>query len=117
VTSLHATSAGKAILGSLDDKALKAALAKIKFEAFTPSTLQSKTELMAQIRQGQKAGYYINRGESLNGLTTLAAPFSWQQALYVVSIAGPGSRLDGKLEEMSVKLLEVCRKLEMKGRA
>jgi len=114
VTSLHATSAGKAILGSLDDKALKAALAKIKFEAFTPRTLRSKTDLMAQIKQGREAGYYINRGESLHGLTTLSAPFCWQQSRYIVTIAGPGARLDGRLEEASAKLLDVCRKLEMK---
>ncbi len=114
VTSLHATSAGKAILGSLEDKALKAALAKIKFDAFTPKTVQSKAELISQIRQGRKAGYYVNLGESLHGLTTLSAPFVWQQSLYIVTIAGPGSRLDGKLEEASAKLLEVCRKLEMK---
>ncbi len=115
VTSLHASSAGKAILGSLDDKALKAALAKIKFEVFTPKTLRTKADLLAQIRQGQKAGYYTNLGEGLYGLTTLSAPFVWQQSLYLVTIGGPGTRLDAKLPEAAAKLLEVCRKLEMKA--
>jgi DNA-binding IclR family transcriptional regulator len=53
-------------------------------------------------------------GESIEGLTTISANFVWQQSLFVVTIAGPSSRLDGRMDEASARLVEVCRKLEMK---
>jgi DNA-binding IclR family transcriptional regulator len=114
VTSLHATSAGKAILATLDDAALDAALDEIDFTAFTPKTITSKILLREQIEAGRARGWFLNAEESMDGLTTLSAPFLWYHSVYIVTIAAPSSRLEGKLEEMGRKLLDVCAKLEMK---
>jgi DNA-binding IclR family transcriptional regulator len=114
VTSLHAASAGKAILGSLDDSALEAALDSIGYAALTPKTATSKHALRAMIMQGRAQGYYVNSGESVDGLTTISAPFTWQRSLYIITIAAPSPRLEPRIEEAAARLLEVCRRLEMK---
>jgi DNA-binding IclR family transcriptional regulator len=114
VTSLHATSAGKAILATLDDAALDAALDGIEYTAFTPKTATTKAALREQIEAGRKRGWFLNAEESMDGLTTLSAPFLWYHSVYIVTLAAPSSRLEGKLELMAGKLLDVCAKLEMK---
>lgn len=114
VTSLHAASAGKAILGSLSDTALDAALNGIAYTALTPKTAKTKEELLAMILAGRACGVYINNGESVDGLTTISAPFTWQRSVYIVTIAAPASRLETRIAEASARLLDVCRKLEMK---
>jgi DNA-binding IclR family transcriptional regulator len=114
VTSLFAASAGKAILGSLDDAALEAALNGIRFKAFTPKTLTTKAALRDSISAGRQAGVYLNQGESMEGLTTLSAPFTWQRSLYIVTIAAPSSRLENRMEAAAAGLLDTCRRLEMR---
>jgi DNA-binding IclR family transcriptional regulator len=114
VTSLHATSAGKAILATLDEAALDAALDGIAFTAFTPKTITAKAGLREQIEAGRARGWFLNAEESMDGLTTLSAPFVWHHSVYIVTLAAPSSRLEGKVEQMGRKLLDVCAKLEMK---
>jgi len=114
VTSLHATSAGKAILATLDEAALDAALDSIEYTAFTPKTATAKAALRAQIEAGRARGWFLNDEESMDGLTTLSAPFAWYHSVYIVTIAAPSSRLEGKLDLISRKLLDVCARLEMK---
>jgi len=116
VRSLHAASAGKAILGSLTDEALQAALVGLRLTAFTPRTATSVARLRDMIEAGRGLGYYVNQGESIEGLTTISAPFYWQHSLYIVTIAAPASRLDDRIAEAASRLLEVCSRLEMKGR-
>jgi DNA-binding IclR family transcriptional regulator len=115
VRSLHATSAGKAILGCLAPEAMEAALAGLRMSALTSQTANDKQVLRDMVRAGQAAGYYLNYGESIEGVTTISAPFTWQQSLYIVTIPAPSARLDSRIEEVAGKLLEVCRRLEMKG--
>jgi DNA-binding IclR family transcriptional regulator len=114
VTSLHAASAGKAILGSLSDAALDEALDTITYTKFTPKTASSKTALRAMILQGRAQGFYVNSDESIEGLTTISAAFSWQRSLYIVTMAAPSSRLETRIAESGARLLEVCNRLEMK---
>jgi len=114
VTSLHATSAGKALLATLDAAALEAALDRIEFAPFTPNTVTSKDALREHIALGRARGWYLNAEESMEGLTTLSAPFLWHQSVYIVTIAAPSSRLEGKLETTARRLVDVCTRLEMK---
>jgi DNA-binding IclR family transcriptional regulator len=114
ITSLHATSAGKAILGSLPEAELQAALEAIDFKRFTPQTPTTKAALLKQIKAGITAGYYINSNESIEGLTTISSSFRWQQSLYIVTIAMPASRIENRLDEAAILLMDVCRRLEMK---
>jgi len=114
ITSLHATSAGKALLATLDEAALAAALEGIDYKPFTPNTAMSAAALRAKVEAGRARGWHLNAEESMDGLTTLSASFLWHQSVYIVTIAAPSARLEGRLEPTARKLLEVCARLEMK---
>jgi DNA-binding IclR family transcriptional regulator len=113
VRSLYATSAGRTLLASLDDAALTAAIKSMSLRPFTPHTISSKTELRRLLAEGAAQGWFLNRDESQEGVTTLSARFNWMSAVYIVTIAGPTSRIDRKLDLASASLLETCKRLEM----
>ncbi len=113
IRSLHATSAGKALLASLDERALAAYLKSAVFKPLTPFTVSSKTALREQLKEGRQLGYYVNREESIEGVTTLTAPFRWQSAVFLVTIAGPSARIGPRIAWAGQLLLDVCRRLEI----
>ncbi len=112
--SLHATSAGKALLASLDERTFEKYLKSVKMTPLTQHSIRSKQELREQIAAGRKRGWFVNREESVEGVTTLASKFRWRESLYLVSIAGPTARIDPKLDLAAKMLLDVCRRLEMR---
>jgi DNA-binding IclR family transcriptional regulator len=111
IRSLHATSAGKALLGSLNDLAFAGFLKTATLARLTPNTITSKPALRTDIAAGNERGWFLNREESQEGVTTISARFSWISSLYIVSIAGPTSRMQPKLEKSVALLLDVCRAL------
>jgi DNA-binding IclR family transcriptional regulator len=114
VRALHATSGGKALLSSLDDRALDAYLAAAKLTPMTARTIMSRTELRRDIELGRERRWFLNQGESQDGVTTLSALFHWNQAVYIVTVAGPSSRLDAHLETAAGLITNVCLLLEMR---
>ena len=114
VRSIHCTSGGKALLGSLDDKALAGFFKSARLVPMTKRTITSRTELRKNIDTGRKRHWYLNQGESLDGVTTISAPFRWNSSVYIVTIAGPSSRLDQKLANASELLTNICQLLEMR---
>jgi DNA-binding IclR family transcriptional regulator len=84
-------------------------------EPRTPNTITSKIALREEIERGRKLGWFANREESQPGVVTLSAPFMWSGAVYIVTIAGPASRLEGRLEWAAQKLVAACRTLEMRS--
>ncbi|MFT8243357.1 IclR family transcriptional regulator [Roseomonas sp. BN140053] len=113
--SLHATSAGKALLGSLDAAALENFLAGAALPPMTERTITDKDALRRDIAEAQRRGWYLNREESVTGATTLSARFAWNGSHYIVTVAGPASRMEGKLDRAAVLLAECCRRLEMRA--
>jgi DNA-binding IclR family transcriptional regulator len=112
VRSLHATSAGKALLAGLDEPQLAAYLKSAKLVALTPHTVTSKAALREELALGNRQGWFSNREESQEGVTTLSARFIWTSASYIVTIAGPSSRLGPKLAKAADLLISVCKLLE-----
>ena len=117
IRSIHGTSAGKALLGSLDDRTLAAFLKSVKLTPLTKQTVRSVAALRKEIEIGRKRGWYVNRGESLSGVTTISVAFTWNSSVYIATIAGPSSRLDQKLETAAGLLTGVCQRLEMQRAA
>jgi DNA-binding IclR family transcriptional regulator len=111
VRSLHATSAGKALLGSLSELALAGFLKSATLARMTPNTITSKPALRADIAAGNERGWFINKEESQEGVTTISARFSWISSLYIVSIAGPTMRITPKLEKAAALLENACKLL------
>jgi len=115
ITSLYATSAGLALLASLDEVRLKDALERIHLVALTRNTPKTAEALSELIELGRSRGYHVNAEYSIEGLTTLSATFTWHQTLYIVTIAAPTARISGRFDEAAAHLLNACHRLEMRN--
>jgi DNA-binding IclR family transcriptional regulator len=113
VRALHATSGGKALLSRLDSKNFGEYLKIAKLTPLTKNTITSKAALRENIAQCRERRWFLNRGESVDDLTTLSGTFEWNGSLYIVTIAGLSSRLDRRLEKASKLLLDACDRMEM----
>jgi DNA-binding IclR family transcriptional regulator len=113
VRSLYATSLGKAALGALEPAMLDDYLKTAKLEELTQRTLTNKQALRADIELGRQRGWFLNNGESIEGVTTISAPFRWNEAVYVVTVAAPAARLEPRLEKVAGMLTNICQMLEM----
>jgi DNA-binding IclR family transcriptional regulator len=111
IRSLHATSAGKALLGGLSELALAGFLKSATLTRMTAHTITAKAALRADIAAGNQRGWFINKEESQEGVTTMSARFAWISAQYIVTIAGPSMRMKPKLEKSAELLQNVCRLL------
>jgi DNA-binding IclR family transcriptional regulator len=109
---LHATSAGKALLGSLTDAELNSFLTTTPLTAMTSATITRPEALREEIALGNRRGWHLNREESQEGVTTLSARFVWTSTVYIVTIAGPTSRVEPQLDLAAALLVDVCRQLE-----
>jgi DNA-binding IclR family transcriptional regulator len=115
IRCLHGTSAGKALLGSLEDPALAAFLRSAKLQSFTKNTITSKKMLRDDIELGRKRQWYLNREETLSGVITVSAIFRSYSSTYIVTIAGISSRMEQKLENAIRLLANVCQLLETRS--
>ncbi len=113
VRSLHATSLGKASLGALDPAQFDAYLKTAKLDPLTERTITSRQALRTDIELGRERGWFLNDGESIQGVTTISASFRWNGAVYVVTVAAPAARLDHRLEKVAGMLTNICQMLEM----
>jgi DNA-binding IclR family transcriptional regulator len=113
VRSLYATSAGKAQLAGWKPADFDAWLASAELPALTERTITRPEALRREIETGRARGWFANVGESIPGVVTLSAPFAWGDATYIVTIAGPASRLEDRLEWAAKQLRDTCAALEM----
>jgi DNA-binding IclR family transcriptional regulator len=112
VRSLHATSAGKAVLGSLPTEKFDEYLKTAKLMPLTTRSIKTKARLRSDIEAGRRCGWFVNRGESVEDATTLSSSFVWNGATYIVTIAGPSARVEPKLQRAAERLLATCRRLD-----
>jgi DNA-binding IclR family transcriptional regulator len=112
VRSLHATSAGKAVLGSLPVERFDEYLKTAKLAPLTARSITTKARLRSDIEAGRRRGWFLNRGESVEDATTLSSSFAWNGATYVVTIAGPSTRVEPKLQRAAERLMATCRRLD-----
>lgn len=112
VRSLHASSAGRALLGSLDEDQLAAFLAGAALDPLTPQTITSPQLLRADIAAGNRRGWFLNAEQSVPGATTVSARFSWAGSVYTVTVAGPTARIRPRLDEIATVVTGACAALE-----
>jgi DNA-binding IclR family transcriptional regulator len=112
VRNIHASSAGKAILAQRDPADLATFFKSSKLVALTPKTITSKEALLTELEAGRARGWFANLEESEPGLITLSAPLRWAGATYIVTIAGPVSRMEDRLDWAVAQLLKACKALE-----
>lgn len=110
--SLYATSAGKAVLGSLDEKRFEEVVDRLELVPMTDRTIRDKAVLREEIAASRRRGWYLNREESVPTATTVSATFQWNRSTFIVTIAGPTFRVEERLDEVVRELLNTCRELE-----
>ena len=99
------------MLGSLDGKARDGVINRLKLEQFTPLTITDKDRLREDVILGSERGWYLNDEESALDAMTFSASFRWRNVLYVLTVAGPKSRVSSKRDEIIASLVETCRQL------
>lgn len=109
--SLHATSVGKAFLGSLDAEAFEQTMAARPLDPLTENTITDLDALRRDIEAGRSRGYFLNREESVLTATTITAPFRWNRSDFFVTVAGPTHRIEPKLDGLVARLKAVCAEL------
>jgi DNA-binding IclR family transcriptional regulator len=112
VRSLHATSAGKAFLGSLSKEKFDDYLKTAKLTPLTPKSITQKGRLRIEIETSARRGWFLNLEESVDDATTLSSFFVWNGSTYVVTIAGPSARVAPKLSRAAERLMTTCRQLD-----
>jgi len=111
IHSLFATSAGKAILGSLSEEALEECIQSAKLPRLTHKTLTAKSKLLADIRLSRVRGWYLNREESIEGVVTVSGVFTWNNAVHIITVAGPATRMEEKIQSAAQQITQLCKKL------
>ena len=111
IRSIHATSAGKVLLGQLPPDRFDAWLAQATLTPMTPTTVTSKSKLREAIAIGRERGWYLNQEESGAGVTAIGAGFTWLGVLYFITVAGPTQRMLDNLDISTEELLKACKRL------
>ena len=95
VIPAHATSGGKALLATFDEKALLQLLATEKLPAETPRTIHSRSALLKELRAVRAAGFAVNSGESENDLMAFGCAVIGRggAARGAITISGPERRM------------------------
>ncbi len=70
----YSTASGKMYLSTLDNRHLKNYAQTVKTEALTPTTITNPEELIAEVQEVRSAGYALDRGEFMEGMTAIAVP-------------------------------------------
>ena len=110
--AMHATSAGKAYLASLPADEIERVLAGMNLKALTPQTITSKAALRKDLQQSEERGWFANHEESVEDSLTLSARFQWQDALYIITVAGSVKRMERKLDNVVKWMKAAARELD-----
>jgi IclR family transcriptional regulator, acetate operon repressor len=95
VLPAHATSGGKALLATIDEKALLQLLASEKLPVETPRTIPSRNALLKELRAVRAAGFAVNSGESESDLMAFGCAVIGRggAARGAITISGPERRM------------------------
>jgi IclR family acetate operon transcriptional repressor len=71
---LHATALGKAVAAHMSPAELEAALGQTELRRFTPYTIETRTQLQAELAEVRRLGYATNDQETVEGAVIIGAP-------------------------------------------
>jgi IclR family transcriptional regulator, acetate operon repressor len=104
----HCTASGKALLAQFDDRRLAALFPAGKtLPAQTPRSITDWPELRAELNLIRERGYAVNRGESEEGVASVAVamPGSGRTPLTAIAVSAPLSRLtEERISEIAARL-------------
>jgi DNA-binding IclR family transcriptional regulator len=112
----HCTALGKVLLASLPDQQVGLISKEHGLPAFTPATLTDFRALQDHLQMVRERGYAIDREEFEEGLLCIAAPIrnETNEVCAAVSISGPATRLDERIEDLAATVQECSEALSHK---
>lgn len=105
---LHSSSIGKALLGSMKEAELRAFVAGRPLPQVTGATLTGEDELVADILESRRKGFFLTRGENVPDVWAVSAFLSVHSETLAVAIAGPRHRMEGNVMEHAQLLVATC---------
>ncbi|HDQ26093.1 MAG TPA: IclR family transcriptional regulator [bacterium] len=100
---LHSSAPGKVWLASLPDDRLGDVLKLIKFEPFTPYTIDNFDKLKESVNQAKELGYAVDNQEYSTDLISVASPVKNYRGRVIacIAITAPALRMgEDKIREM-----------------
>jgi IclR family transcriptional regulator, pca regulon regulatory protein len=108
----YVTSMGKALLACLTDAQVRALLQGRKLQAFTPKTITTTRQLLAQLAEIRSRGFALNDEETVLGLRSVAATIRGHQGspMAAVNVAVPSAQctLEQLVSEVGPRVVEVA---------
>src|SRR6185369_4501006 len=105
---LHSSAIGKALMGSLKEPELRAALEGLELKPATPATLTDREALVEDILESRRRGYFLTRGENVPDVWAVSAFLTVTTETLAVAIAGPRHRMENSVPECAQLLLATC---------
>jgi DNA-binding IclR family transcriptional regulator len=109
---VHGTASGKALLGSLSPSERHQLISKLKLTPLTPKTIIDPELLERHVAAGAARGWHVSVGENEPDATAVAAPARIVGDTYVLVVAGPTQRLEGRLDDIGKRVRAICRQME-----
>lgn len=106
----YATGSGQAMLAWLDDGALREALAGVRFDRITASTVSSRAALMHALRRVRERGVSTVEGGTVSGVVAVAAPVMGADGACVgaVTVGGPQARVAPRIDDIEREVAEAA---------
>ncbi len=106
VRPMHCSALGKAYLSALGAAALDAELGRLSYAGGTTTAAKGPIELRGRLEEARETGFAVDRGETFEGVTCLAAPVRVQGSLIgAAGISGPSSRFtDATIHLLGLRL-------------
>ncbi|MDB5046481.1 MAG: IclR family transcriptional regulator [Deinococcus sp.] len=104
---LHCTGAGKALLAWQPAEEIRRAVGEMSFQAFTPQTITTPADYLAELEQVRRHGYALDNEERELGVRCVAVPVfdGGEQTVAALSLSAPSSRLpDASIPNLAARL-------------
>ncbi|AOS64053.1 IclR family transcriptional regulator [Actinoalloteichus hymeniacidonis] len=102
----HSTGVGKALLAGLPDDRVRALLGRTGLPAYTPNTLTTEAEVLAELAGIRERGYAVDEGEQEIGVRCFAIAVPGGDTPTALSVSGPSSRVTAEAESWMVPALK-----------
>jgi DNA-binding IclR family transcriptional regulator len=107
---LHASSAGKALLGQMTREERDAAL-PAELPMHTRTTLTTRARLERELAKSRARGWYESNGETDADLLSVAVPVRFAGGAFALSLAGPVTRFSARRDAHAAALVAAARAL------
>ena len=93
--AMHASSLGKAIMGSLPEKVVTKILHRVGMQRYTERTIVDPQSLLAELALSRKRGWAIDDQERAEGMRCVGAPIynEYCEVVGAISVSGPAVRV------------------------